>query len=126
MNRDEVMKSIRPQIVTEVNYEISSSETFQNLTLRPLLKLQNDVLIFVFKSSKVFKKVIFDNKSNHDKNQIIEDTLRKDIKLKDQIETCIISLMTGEELNYYYDNRSEMKRRITSMALARLKDQLVG
>lgn len=125
MNRDEGLLKIRLEVDTEVNYEISAAERFQNNTLRPLLKFQNDLLIFLFINTMSISKINFEKKTDFDKKKIIDDTLKKDIKLKDQVESSIIALMISGELSFYHKNRSEMKRRIITMTSERLKDQLV-
>jgi len=51
--------------------------------------------------------------------------LKNEIKLKDQIEASAFSLMSLKELDFYFENRSEMKRRINTMVIERLIDNLV-
>ena len=85
MNRDEALLKMRPEVTTEVNYEISSSEAFQNDTLRPILKFQNDLFVYLFRNSKPIVKINFDKKDPIGKKTIINDLLKNDQKLKDQI-----------------------------------------
>ena len=125
MNREEALLDIRPQVDTQINYEISTSEAFQNDTLRPILKLQNDLIIFLFQNAKPVSKLNFIKKDALAKKTIIQDIMKRDQKLKDQTEASILSLMTIPELTYYFENRSEMKRRINTMMIERLIDQLV-
>ena len=50
-NRQFNLKSIRPEFLsTTINDNMSNDERFQNLVLRPIIKLQNDLLIEVFKN----------------------------------------------------------------------------
>lgn len=125
MNRKESLFRIRPLIKTQVNYEISVSEAFQNNTLRPILKLQNDLLVYLFMNAKPVVKVNFDRKDEKAKTTIIQDIMKTNQKLKDQTEASVFSLMTIDELAYYLENRSEMKRRINTMIIERLIDNLV-
>ena len=47
--RQSNLKAIRPEILTAtINEHMSNDERFQNLVLRPIIKLQNDLLIEVF------------------------------------------------------------------------------
>ncbi|MFT4533986.1 MAG: hypothetical protein ACJA1A_002479 [Saprospiraceae bacterium] len=124
MNRDEVLLKIRPKVATKINYEISSSEAFQNKTLRPILKFQNDLIVYLFWNSKTLAKINFDKKDVIEKKSIIADLMKNDQKLKDQIEACVYSFMTSSELDYYFENRSEMKRRSNTMVIERLIDNL--
>jgi hypothetical protein len=125
MNRKESLFRIRPLIKTQINYEISASEAFQNNTLRPILKLQNDLLVYLFMNAKPVMKVNFDRKDEKAKTTIIQGIMKTNQKLKDQTEASVFSLMTIDELAYYLENRSEMKRRINTMIIERLIDNLV-
>jgi hypothetical protein len=60
------------------------------------------------------------------KKTIITDIMKNDQKLKDQIEASVFSLMTVSELEFYFENRSEIKRRINTMVNERLIDNLAG
>lgn len=123
MSRDHSLDAIRPKLTSEIANSDSVSEAFQNSTLRPILKFQNELLIFLFKASLI--KIDFDKKTVFDKKKIIDENLKKNQKLKDQIEVTIIALMRSDELSAYNENRNELKRRIITMACARLKDQLI-
>jgi hypothetical protein len=125
MNRKESLFRIRPLIKTQINYEISASEAFQNNTLRPILKLQNDLLVYLFMNAKPVMKVNFDRKDEKAKTTIIQGIMKTNQKLKDQTEASVFSLMTIDELAYYLENRSEMKRRSNTMIIERLIDNLV-
>ena len=58
--RDFNLKSIRPEILsTTINDSMSSDERFQNLVLRPVIKLQNDLLIEVFTNYVAKHKMVF-------------------------------------------------------------------
>lgn len=125
MTREQSILHIRPQVETQINYEISASEAFQNDTLRPILKLQNDLIVYLFKHSKPVSKLNFDKKDTLAKKTIISDIMKNDQKLKDQTEASVFSFMTIDEVNFYFENRSEMKRRINTMIIERLIDNLV-
>ncbi|MFT6335534.1 MAG: hypothetical protein ACJATI_002289 [Halioglobus sp.] len=126
MNRAEALLGIRPEVETQINSEISPSEAFQNNTLRPILKFQNNLFIYLFRNSKSLAKINFDKKDVNGKKTIITDIMKNDQKLKDQIEASVFSLMTVSELEFYFENRSEIKRRINTMVNERLIDNLAG
>ena len=125
MNRDNTLTGIRPEVTTEAHYEISSSEAFQNDILRPILKFQNDLIVYLFRNSKPLAKTNFAKKDAIGKKTIITDILKNDMKIKDQVEASCFSLMTFSELGFYFENRSEMKRRINTMVIERLIDNLI-
>ena len=125
MTREESLLHIRPKVDTQINYEISTSEAFQNDTLRPILKLQNDLFVHLFRANKAILKIDFERKDVIGKKKIITDLLKNEIKLKDKIEASVFSLMSLKEIDFYFENRSEMKRRINTMVIERLIDNLV-
>ena len=125
MNRDRILIELRPEVMTNITSETSTSEAFQNNTLRPILKLQNDLIVFLFKKSKPLANINFDRKDDVGKKTIITDLMKNNQKLKDQIEASIFSLMTNTELDYYFENRSETKRRINTMVIERLIDNIL-
>jgi hypothetical protein len=50
IDRDLDLKRIRPDfLTTTINNQMTTEERFQNLVLRPIIKLQNDLFIEVFK-----------------------------------------------------------------------------
>jgi len=56
------LKSIRPEILsTTINDHMSSDERFQNLVLRPIIKLQNDMFIEVFKTNIAKTKMVYNS-----------------------------------------------------------------
>ena len=50
MSRDEFIHKFRGDILGNIDNQSSVEEEFQNKTLRPILKLQNDLIIQVFKN----------------------------------------------------------------------------
>ena len=67
--RDFDLKSIRPDILSAtINDDMSIDERFQNLVLRPVVKLQNDLLIevlrnYISKHKSVFYGLILEKRS---------------------------------------------------------------
>ena len=115
---------IRPNL--EIDHsESSPMENFQNTTLRPILKLQNALLVAICKNNLAFQKSNFSNWDDQKKKTFITDLLNKDQKLKLQIVMAIVSLMIDEELQIYFEHISEVNKRIISMAKARLIDNIV-
>jgi len=125
MERDKHLINLRPPIDNILLDTTEEIERFQNKTLRPILKFQNELFIMLFLNSIFIKKMDFHKKDETAKVRIIKDTLKKDNKLKDAILYSVIALMTTEELTYLYTSNSSIKKRITSMVTERLIDQLV-
>ena len=106
------------------NVESLSEEYFQNNTLRPILKLQNDLLIEVFKNYAVKQKNTFFELSPDKKEKYIENVIQKDIKFRNSLKGIIIALFSVEEYLDYIKNYSNLNKRMMTMLIERLKSQV--
>jgi len=98
-------------------------ETFQNQTLRPILKLQNDIYLSLLHAYSVRQKTDLTALSKDKKRIFIEQSLQKDLVLKNTFIGITIGMFTSEELeNYSLDNK-EYNRRIITMLIERIKSQ---
>lgn len=106
------------------NVESLSEEYFQNNTLRPILKLQNDLLIEVFKNYAAKQKNTFFELSPDKKEKYIENVIQKDIKFRNSLKGMIIALFSVEEYLDYIKNSSNLNKRMMTMLIERLKSQV--
>lgn len=106
------------------NIESLSEEYFQNNTLRPILKLQNDLLIEVFKNYAVKQKNTFFELSPDKKEKYIENVIQKDIKFRNSLKGMVIALFSVEEYLDYIKNSSNLNKRMMTMLIERLKSQV--
>lgn len=122
--RNDALLSIRPEI--NINLQIHSlpEELFQNSTLRPILKLQNDLLIQVFINYAVKQKNVFFGLAIDKKVDYIENVIQKDIKFRNSIKGIIIGLFTTDEYAEYIKNSSNLNKRMMNLVVERLKSQL--
>ena len=123
-HRTAVVLLHRSQALGQISSDISTTEHFQNETLRPILKFQNELLIAVFKAYIIKQKINFDTFSIPKKEQFIENLIQKDIGLRNTLKGIIIGLFTIEEFEKYADNKSEFNKRITNLIVERIKSQL--
>ncbi|MCP4522135.1 MAG: glyoxalase [Cytophagales bacterium] len=108
--------SIRPEIPSaKITEHISETEHFQNQVLRPIIKLQHDLLIMMFKTTFKQKKGVFFNLPEENKKGYLEQILLKDVNFVHQLRGAIIGLFTVEEYTIYLQNNSEFNRRIITM-----------
>lgn len=116
---------IRPEIkATKVAEGISNDELFQNKTIRPILKLQNDLILLVFKNYIKKHKNKFYNLTLEKRLEYIENAIQRDIKFRNSLKGLIIGQFTVEEYETYILNSSALNKRMMSMSITRLKDQL--
>ena len=121
MQREPTLLQLRPQIDTIIDSSESSVvEFFQNKTLRPILKLQNQVLVDVFKGLSAQKLAAFIRLANDQKRAWIRDILSKDAITRNVILGLILAMMTREELSFFFEHEKECRQRIMDMAAERL------
>jgi hypothetical protein len=109
-------------VVTE---QSSSEERFQNQTIRPILKLQNDLFVDVFKNYISKHKNDFYSYSTEKKLQFIENSIQKDIKFRNSLKGMVIGLFTINEYEDYIKNSSNLNKRMMNMLIERLKSNIL-
>ncbi|OUS02904.1 glyoxalase [Flavobacteriales bacterium 33_180_T64] len=120
-DRSTNLKSIRPTIVSaQVNDTMTSDECFQNATLRPIIKMQNHLLIVVFKNYIVKRKNVFYELSLPKQLAYIENAIQKDMKFRNSLKGMIIGQFTVEEYEAYIQNSSALNKRMMSIVKERL------
>ena len=116
---------IRPEIKkTQQLDNMSIEERFQNATLRPILKLQNPLLVAVFHNYIQKRKGVFYDLGLKKKLAYIENSLINDQKFRNSVKGMIIGQFTLEEYTAYNRNSSALNKRMMNMIIERLKDQV--
>ena len=100
------------------------AEIFQNQTLRPILKLQNDLYLSLFTNYSLRQKADFTSLSSFKKQMFIEQSLQKDAVLKNTFIGMTIGMFTLEELEVYQSDSKVFNKRIITMLIERLKSQI--
>lgn len=99
-------------------------EIFQNQTLRPILKLQNDLYFSLFINYALRQKADFSSLSISKKQIFIEQSIQKDAVLKNTFIGITIGMFTLEELKIYESESKAFNKRIITMLIERLKSQI--
>ncbi|GAB3723703.1 glyoxalase [Flavobacterium koreense] len=123
--RDISILELRGSSIGNITEQSSSEEIFQNKTLRPILKFQNDLFIEVFTNYAVKQKGVFFTLSPDKKMAYIENTIQRDIKFRNSLKGMVIGLFTTEEYNTYIKNSSNLNKRMMNMLIERLKSQVL-
>lgn len=123
-NRDHALFELRGPAIGDVLPQSSQDEIFQNKTLRPILKLQNDLFIESFVNYVNKSKSDFYNMSIEKKMMFIDSAVHKDIKFRNALKGMVIALFTVEEFREYIQNSSDLNKRMMNMLIERLKDQV--
>jgi hypothetical protein len=117
-------QTIRPILTFEVEAQ-TEIEQFQNEVLRPILKLQNELLVAIFKNYCQKRKGTFDKLSDKDKLMYVEQAIKKDMKFKHYLEGIITGMFTEEEYNNFMENEEELTKRMINMLVQRLQSKVV-
>ena len=124
-NRDQQLSAIRPEIKNaHIIPGMSDEEKFQNQTLRPIIKMQNDLLIEVFKNYIIKRKNLFYTLILEKKLEYIENAVQKDMKFRNSIKGMIIGQFTVEEYQLYSSNSSALNKRMMNIVKERLWDNV--
>ncbi|SHJ01356.1 hypothetical protein SAMN04487911_10989 [Arenibacter nanhaiticus] len=116
---------IRPLIPSaKVSENMSTEEQFQNKTLRPVIKMQNSLLLVVFQNYFEQHKNRFYELSLSNRMLYIENAIQKDIKFRNSLTGIIIGQFTTEEYTLYIKSSSALNKRMMQMVTERIKDQL--
>ncbi|PKA96435.1 hypothetical protein B0O79_0070 [Flavobacteriaceae bacterium MAR_2009_75] len=124
-DRSQSLLRIRPEIPSaNINNQMSSEEHFQNSTLRPVIKMQNDLFLAAFKNYITKHKNSFFNLSHLKRFEYVENAIQKDIKFRNSLKGMVIGQFTVEEYETYILNSSALNKRMMNMVVNRLKDQI--
>lgn len=119
--RDINLLSQRPEILSaRVSEEMSFEEQFQNKTLRPIAKLQNDLFIEVFKNYIKKHKNAYHNFTLEKKFLFIENAIQKDIKFRNSLKGIVIGQFTLEEYQLYISDSSSLNKRMMNIVKERI------
>lgn len=124
-SRSRKLLDIRPEIPNaKIHDNMSMEEHFQNKTLRPIIKMQNPLLMEVFKNYVRKHKGVFYELSLEKKMVYIERCIQKDIKFRNSLKGMVIGQFSVEEYAIYITNSSALNKRMMNMVIERLKDQI--
>jgi hypothetical protein len=122
--KDDLLLEIRGESIGSITEQSSSEEKFQNQTLRPILKFQNDLYIEVFRNYAIKQKNAFFCLTPEKKMIYIENAIQRDIKFRNSLKGIIIGLFTISEYKEYIQNSSNINKRMMNLLIERLKSQI--
>lgn len=123
--RSHSLLKIRPELASaKINAGMSNEERFQNQTLRPIIRLQNILLLSVFQNYIVKRKNRFYELTLEKRMTYITHAIQKDLKLRASVKGMILGHFTIEEYDSYSKNASAINKRIMTMVIKRIQDQI--
>ncbi len=120
-HRENELPRLRPEIPSaRVSENMSQDEQFQNKTLRPVIRFQNDLLIEVFRNYIKKHKNSFFTYTVERKFSFIENAIQRDIKFRNSLKGIIIGQFTVEEYLLYIENSSALNKRMMNIVKERM------
>ena len=114
---------IRPSLTTAPTPE-GVPEHFQNQTLRPVLKMQNELLLELVRHFLIKRKVKLAHLNEVERRQQISHSIAKDNRLRSLLFGCVLGQFTTEELAYYLTHEGEVNRRLSTLLTERVVSQV--
>jgi hypothetical protein len=116
---------LRPVLKNLINSNTSDLERFQNEVLRPIIKMQNNLLFSLFNNYISNRKIEFNKLKSEVQENKINSILTKDINFKNILIGSILGHLNKNEIEIYLKSKSELNKRIIQMVKQRLQDNLI-
>lgn len=124
-HRDQQLLALRPAVPAALLTEtMSEEERFQNETLRPILKLQNPLLLALFRQYIVRRKDEFYQLPEPQRPAYVQQAMQKDTTLRDTLKGMVIGHFTEAEWEQYMALVRPLDKRMLQLATQRLQSQL--
>lgn len=124
-NRDKNLLDLRPKIESAVITSTTlPDESFQNRTLRPVILLQNDLLVEAFRNYVQKHKNVFYDMTIDQRMDYIENAVQKDIKFRNSLKGMIIGQFTLDEYRFYISNSSALNKRMMNLVKNRIQSNI--
>jgi len=125
IERDNQLTTLRPSIEANIDENPENSPGhFQNVTLRPILKLQNGLLMQIFKHYLQKTKGSFFQLSPPKQLEFIANSIRSDLRFRNMLTGIVIGHFTEKEWEVFATQEQELTRRIADLLIQRLSDQV--
>ena len=120
------MEKVRPKLPDAlIEGELKEEELFQNMVLRPVIKMQHDVLILRVKTYFTSKRVMFNVMDKKKRALAIEQAFLGDNAFKKEIQGMILGQLNTSEYQLYLNYERTMNKRIIQMVRNRMLDSIL-
>ena len=120
------MEKVRPKLPDSLTEgKLKEEELFQNMVLRPVIKMQHDVLILRVKSYFTSKRVMFNVMDKKKRTLAIEKAFLGDNAFKKEIQGMVLGQLDTKEYQRYLKYERTMNKRIIQMVRNRMLDSVL-
>lgn len=122
---DDQLRALRPAVPTETPPADATSTVgnFLHATLRPVLKLQNALLLAAVADFVRDHHIPLAATAPADQQRLLAELLSRNVKLRYTVVGLVTALFTAEEYAFYRTQRPELNRRLLALAQQRVLDQ---
>ncbi|MDA8910480.1 glyoxalase [Crocinitomicaceae bacterium] len=121
------MDKVRPKLPSSLTEgDVKEEELFQNMVLRPVIKMQHDILILRVRSYFTSRKVIFHLMDTRKRTLAIEQAFLGDNAFKKEIQGMITGQLAPDEFKTYLRWERSINKRIVQMVRNRMIDSLLA
>lgn len=122
----ETNKKIRPQLPSSITKGLhTGEERFQNEVLRPIIKMQSDLLLLHVSFRLTSMKVDFNKLDFLKQKATLHFLFRKDQQFKREVIGMVLGHFTVEEYKFYEKMHKEINKRIVQIVENRCVDLMV-
>lgn len=111
---------LKPRPLLSLKKANSEEEIFQNEILRPILKLQHDLVITLAQEFLKSRNITWEKVKEKDPFQWLNINIKRDIPFKNQLIGMVIGQFNKNELDEYLTFQKEMNKRIINMMTERI------
>ena len=116
---------LKPRPLLSLKKANSEEEIFQNEILRPILKLQHDLVITLAQEFLKSRNITWEKVKEKDPFQWLNINIKRDIPFKNQLIGMVIGQFNKNELDEYLTFQKEMNKRIIKMMTERIVSHYV-
>jgi len=117
---DAVLLALRPALLATAD---ATPADFLPHTLRPVLKLQNELLLAVVADFIRDHHISLATVSAAEQQSRLAELLTRNTKLRCTVVGLVCGMFTAAELEYYRRHRPELNRRLLELATRHVQDQ---
>ena len=116
---------LKPRPLLSLKKANSEEEIFQNEILRPILKLQHELIITLAQEFLKSRNITWEKVQEQDPFQWLNIHIKRDIPFKNQLIGMVIGQLSKNELDEYLTFQKEMNKRIINMMTKRIDSHYV-
>jgi len=109
-----------------VSDKMTLVEKFQNKTLRPIIKMKHELLIAYFNNYLAIQKFDFNDLSEINRIEFIDQAFSKDSQFRNEIKGMIVGNFTLDEFEIHKNFIRESNKRILTMVKERILSTLTS